>query len=163
MVKLFANTLRAPYYEHVMGSLTQQFINVVVMVERIEQGIRSGRIPTPMEKIGFKGKRKVIEHFEDDYKGRKNQFQNYHNPSSKIVNINLQAEDPPKNFSKRNYQKIQEQLHPLSLPLNEMYQKLVSIRQVSPEPQAPLQPSYPKRYKPDLTCEYCHNPILVIP
>ena len=107
-----------------------------------------------MEKNNFEGKRKVVEHFEDDYKGRKNQFQNYHNPSSKITNINLQAKDPPKNFPKRNYQRIQEQLPPLPLPLNEMYQKLVSIKQVAPEPQAPLQPPYPDWYNPDLTCEY---------
>ena len=35
-----------------------------------------------------------------------------------------------------------------------MYQKLVSTKQVAPEPQAPLQPPYPDWYKPDLTCEY---------
>ena len=107
-----------------------------------------------MEKNGFEGKRKVVEQFEDDYKGRKNQFQNYHNPSSEIANINLQAKDPPKNFPKRNCQKTQEQLPPLPLPLNEMYQKLVSIGQVAPETQTPLQSPYPAWYKPDLTCEY---------
>ena len=84
----------------------------------------------------------------------KNQFQNYHNPLSEIANINLQAKGPPKNFPKRNYQKTQEQLPPLPLPLNEMYQKLVSIEQIAPEPQAPLYPPYPSWYKPNLTCEY---------
>ena len=49
---------------------------------------------------GFEGKRKDVEHFEDDYKGTKKQLQNYHNPSSQIANINLQAKDPPKNFQK---------------------------------------------------------------
>ena len=101
MVTLFANTLRAPYYEHVMGSSAQQFMDAVVVAERIEQGIRSGRISAPVEKKGFKGKRKNVEHFEEDYKGRNNQFQNYHNPSSQIANINLQAKDPPKNFPKK--------------------------------------------------------------
>ena len=62
-------------------------------------------ISAPVEKNGFEGKRKDAEHFGDDYKGRNNQFQNYHNPSSQIGNINLQAKDPPKNFPKRNYQK----------------------------------------------------------
>ena len=64
-------------------------MDVVAVAERIEQGIRSGRILVLVEKNGFKGKRKVVEHFEDDYKGRKNQFQNYHNPSSVFANINL--------------------------------------------------------------------------
>ena len=37
MVTLFANTLKDPYYEHVMGSLAQQFTDAVAVAERIEQ------------------------------------------------------------------------------------------------------------------------------
>jgi len=36
MVNLFADTLNAPYYEHGIGSLSQQFTDVVVVCERIE-------------------------------------------------------------------------------------------------------------------------------
>ena len=50
MVMLFANTLRAPYYEHLMGNSAQQFIDVVAVTERIEQGIHNGRIFAPIEK-----------------------------------------------------------------------------------------------------------------
>jgi len=76
MVTLLANTLKAPYYEHVMGSLAQQFTDAVVVCERIEQGVKSGRIFTPTEKRGFE--RKEVNHVEDGYKGRKNLSQNYH-------------------------------------------------------------------------------------
>jgi hypothetical protein len=79
MVTLFANTLKAPYYEHVMGSSTQQFTDAVVVCERIEQGIKSGRISTPIEKRGFK--RKEVNHVGDDYRGRKTSSQSYHTPS----------------------------------------------------------------------------------
>jgi hypothetical protein len=41
-----------------------------------------------------------------------------------------------------------------------MYQKLLSIRHIAPKSLAPLQPPYPGWYKPELTCEYCHNPFL---
>ena len=54
MVTLFANTLRVPYYEHVMGSSAQQFTDDVAVAERIEQGIRSGRILAPVEKMALK-------------------------------------------------------------------------------------------------------------
>jgi hypothetical protein len=50
MVTLFANTLKDPHYEHVMGSSAQQFIDVVAVAERIEQGVKSGRIFAPTEK-----------------------------------------------------------------------------------------------------------------
>ena len=70
MVSLFSNTLKAPFYEHVMGSSAQQFTNVVVVCERIEQDVKSGRISTPTEKRGFE--RKEVNHVGDDYRGRKN-------------------------------------------------------------------------------------------
>eukprot|EP00258_Populus_trichocarpa_P031831 XP_024447850.1 uncharacterized protein LOC112325480 [Populus trichocarpa] len=150
MLTLFADTLKAPYYEHVMSSSAQQFTDVVVVCERIEQGVKSGRISAPIEKRGFE--RKEVNHVEDGYKGRKNSSQNYHT-LSQIANIKK-----PEPFQAKsqigNYQRVQEQLPPLPLPLNEMYQKLLSIGQVAPEPLTLVQPPYPSWYKPELTCEY---------
>jgi hypothetical protein len=53
-----------------------------------------------------------------------------------------------------NYQRVQEQLPPLLLPLNEMYQKLLSIGHIALEPLAPMRPLYPTWYNPELNCEY---------
>ena len=61
MVNLFANTFRAPYYEHLMGSSAQHFFDAVRIAERIEQGIRSGRIMEPVEKRGFVGKTRKLK------------------------------------------------------------------------------------------------------
>jgi hypothetical protein len=157
MVTLFANTLKDPYYEHVMGSSAQQFTDVVAVAERIEQGVKSGRIYTPVEKRGFESKRKEVDHVEGSYRGRKNPFQKYHTPSPSplISNINLNPTFPTrKPEAQTKHERVQEQLPPLSLPLNEMYQKLLSIGHIAPEPLTPLQPPYPNWYKPDLTCEY---------
>ena len=60
IVTLFANTLKAPNYEHIMSSSTQQFIDVIVMAKHIEYGIRSGMIFAPIEKKGLRGKRKML-------------------------------------------------------------------------------------------------------
>jgi hypothetical protein len=91
MVALFANTLKAPYYEHVMGSSAQQFTNVVAVAERIEQGVKSGRISAPMEKKGFGVKKREIDHVKSSYKSKKGQFQRYNTPSlsSQIANTNF--------------------------------------------------------------------------
>jgi len=40
------------------------------------------------------------------------------------------------------------------MPLNEMYQKLLSIGQVTPVPLTPLQPPFPQWYRPDQKYEY---------
>jgi hypothetical protein len=92
MVTLFANTLKDPYYEHVMGSSAQQCTDAIAVAEHIEQGVKSGRIFAPVEKKGFKGKKKEVDHVE----GRKNPFQKYHTPSfsPQIANINLNSSFP---------------------------------------------------------------------
>jgi hypothetical protein len=123
MVTLFANTLKDPYYEHVMCSSAQQFIDAVAVAECIEQGVKSGRISVPTEKRGFEVKRKEVDHVDGSYRGRKNPFQNYHTPSfsPQIANINLNSSFParkPEPHTK--HQKVQDQLPPLPLPLNEM-------------------------------------------
>jgi len=141
----------------VIGSSARQFTDAMAVAERIEQGVKNGRISAHVEKKGFKGKRKEVDYVERGYRGRKNPFQNYHtpSPSPQISNINLNPTFPtrkPKPQTK--HQRVQEQLPPLPLPLNEMYQKLLSIGHIAPEPLTPLQPPFPNWYKPDLTCEY---------
>jgi len=123
-----------------------------------------------MEKKGFGVKKREIDHIESSYKSKKGQFQRYNtqSSSSQIANTNFnfpiparklepqnhQVKNQAESFPKKNYQRTQEQLPSLSLPLSEMYQKLLSIGQVAPMPLTPLQPPYPSWYKPDLTCEY---------
>jgi len=110
-----------------------------------------------VEKKGFEGKRKEIDHVEGSYRVRKNPFQKYHtpSPSPQISNINLNPTFPTrKPEPQTKHQRVQEQLPSLPLPLNEMYQKLLSIEHIAAEPLTSLQPPYPNWYKPDLTCEY---------
>ena len=94
MVTLFANTFRASYYKHLMGSSTQHFYDVVRIAERIEQGIRSGRIAEPIEKKGFFGKKKEIEvnNLEGRYQGK---GKNYQTPTSQITSINFSKPSVP--------------------------------------------------------------------
>ena len=92
----------------------------------------------------------MVNHVGDGYRGRENRSQNYHT-ASQITNI---KKLDPQNFQAKsqieNYQRVQE-LPSLPLPLNEMYQKLLSNGHVDPEPLAPLQPPYPSWYKRELT------------
>jgi hypothetical protein len=129
----------------------------VVVAECIEQGVKSGRITALVEKKGFEGKGKEVDHVKGGYRGRKNPFQNYHSPSPspQISNINLNPICPTrKPEGQTKHQIVQEQLPPLLLPLNEMYQKLLSIESIALKLLTPLQPPYPNWYKPDLTSEY---------
>ena len=72
MVNLFANTFKAPYYEHLMGSSAQHFYDAVRIAERIEQGIKAGRIIEPLETKGFIGRKMEgpVNNFEDGSNGK---------------------------------------------------------------------------------------------
>jgi len=91
MVTLFANTFKAPYYEHLMGSSSQHFYDAVRIAERIEQGIKVGRIAEPLETKGFIG-RKMEGHiydFEDGSKGKIVDSLNPQIPTSYVAHINF--------------------------------------------------------------------------
>jgi hypothetical protein len=57
-----------------MGSSTQQFTDAIAKIERIELGVKSERISASMEKKGFRGKKKEVDHVKIGYRGKKNQF-----------------------------------------------------------------------------------------
>ncbi|XP_034899372.1 uncharacterized protein [Populus alba] len=166
MVTLFANTFKAPYYEHLMGSSAQHFYDVVRIAERIEQEKRSGRIAEPIEKRCFIGKKKENEmnNLEGEYKGRS---KNYQTPTTQVTSINFAKPSIPNqpnqtkfpannqiNYQRRDNRLSEEQLPPLPITLKELYAKLLSIGQIAPLTVPLMQPPFPTWYNPEVTCEY---------
>ena len=43
MTSMFMNTLRAPFYDQMIGNATTNFFDIIVIGERIEYGIKHGR------------------------------------------------------------------------------------------------------------------------
>jgi len=166
MVTLFANTFKAPYYEHLMGSSSQHFYDTVRIAERIEQGIKTGRIVEPLEKKGFIGRKREddINSLEGGYKGKRVDSYNPQVPTSQFSHMNISQPFPPnrtnnqsnnQNHHQRpNTRYTSEKLPSLPMPLKDMYAKLLSIGHIAPIPALPLQSPFPIWYKPELTCEY---------
>ncbi|XP_034892100.1 uncharacterized protein [Populus alba] len=149
----------------------QHFYDAVTIAERIEQAIRVGRMSEPTEKKGFTGKKdSEVNNVEGVYKGKKTNYHHYNfqMPTQQVASVNFTKPFPNNQQSQPNdqqsnqivnpprriFQRTQERLPPLPLPLGEMYSKLLSIGQIAPIPLTPLQPPYPNWYKPDLKCEY---------
>jgi len=91
MVTLFANTFKAPYYEHLMGSSFQHFYDGVRIAERIEQGIKAGRIAEPSQTKGFIGRKMEghVNNFEGGSKGKIVYSYNPQIPTSHVTHINF--------------------------------------------------------------------------
>jgi len=52
---LFLNIFKAPYYEYLVSSLEQCFMDIVVVGERIEQTVKARRILNNIKAIQKKG------------------------------------------------------------------------------------------------------------
>jgi len=91
MVTLFANTFKAPYYEHLMGCSSQHFYKAVRIAERIKQGIKAGHIAEPLENKGFIGCKREggINNLEVGYKGKKVDSHNPQTPTSQFAHMNF--------------------------------------------------------------------------
>jgi len=66
MVTMFMGTLQSPFYEHMVGSVSSNFADIVIIGERIELGLKTGKIAqgpvTISKKMGFNlGKKKEGE------------------------------------------------------------------------------------------------------
>ncbi|XP_052723746.1 uncharacterized protein LOC128193705 [Vigna angularis] len=44
MVAMFVNTLQPPFYEHMVGNVSSNFADIIVIGERIEIGLKNGKI-----------------------------------------------------------------------------------------------------------------------
>jgi len=53
MISLFSNIFKALYFEYLVRSSAQHFIDLVVIAERIEQAIGIGKIADPIENNDF--------------------------------------------------------------------------------------------------------------
>jgi len=154
------------------SSLAQHFYDAVAISKRIEQAIKIRRTLEPTEKKGFTRKKKdfKVNNVEEGYKGKKKNFHHYNFqiPTHQVASANFtkpfstnqqhqpndQQSNQIVNPSKKKFQRTQEQLQQLPIPLEEMYSKLLSTGHVAPVPLTPLQPPYPYWYKSNLTREY---------
>jgi hypothetical protein len=133
MINLFSNTFKDPYPDHLIGATTQHFTNIVV--ERIKQAIRVGRIDV-----------------------RKNKEDN------EVHQLRFNQNQPRKQWNNRRTpmqphrhpQHIKKALPPLPLPLKKMFEKLVSMGQITLISHKLFRSPYQKWYEPNHTCEY-HN------
>jgi len=59
MINLFSNMFKEPFFDHLVGAITQHFIDIVIVTEQIEQAIRAGKIVNPTKNKGFTGRKRI--------------------------------------------------------------------------------------------------------
>nr|KYP42497.1 hypothetical protein KK1_036080 [Cajanus cajan] len=54
MVSLFINSLTGPYYNKMIGNTTTLFSDIITIGERVEQGLKSGKLAKPSQSFEAK-------------------------------------------------------------------------------------------------------------
>ncbi|KAA0038979.1 uncharacterized protein E6C27_scaffold84G00600 [Cucumis melo var. makuwa] len=129
LMAMFINTLRAPYYDRMVGSASTNFSDVITIGERIEFGVKNGRISDPASEI-----RRMMS--------PKKKEEEIHELSStqRVVHVS----SPTVGQTNYSYSYQNEELLP----------QLLKSLQVAIVPQELLKPPYPKWYDPNVKCEY---------
>ncbi|XP_016669941.1 uncharacterized protein [Gossypium hirsutum] len=151
MTMLFINTLKAAFINHILGSATKSFSDIVMSGEIIENTIRCGKIDA-----GENSKRSAPRKKESEV----NNVSTYNKGYSKPITVSqprmviTSHQSPPRQESnpKPNTEKLQ--FTPILMSYRELYQSLFDAHVVSPFYLKPMQPPFPKWYDTNVQCEY---------
>ncbi|KAA0061241.1 uncharacterized protein E6C27_scaffold455G00760 [Cucumis melo var. makuwa] len=160
LTAMFINTLRAPYYDRMVGSASTNFSDVITIGERIEFGVKNRRISdpasetrrvmTPKKKEGevheLSSTQRVATRVSSPIVGQTNFSPSYQNGGQSPFGQSTQR-------NIRNNWK-QTRFDPIPMSYTELLPQLIKSHQVAIVPQEPLQPPYPKWYDPNAKCEY---------
>jgi len=141
LLSIFINTFKAPYYTYLISNSSNSFSDMVLVAERVEQGIKLGRITASTPEETLKGAPIIREDVIFVSPGPSNR-QPFPSPPPQI---------PQKN-EHTHWNK--EPLLPLPVPLEEIYEHLLAAGQIAPILIQPIRPPYPKWYDPIARCTY---------
>lgn len=126
LVSMFLETLPPLYYDRLISSASSNFSDVVIVGERIENGLRSGKIAQSSP-----GNTSVHKNPSSGFPAKKNEEANP---------ITGQKKSP--------------RYDPIPMSYTNLCRCLISHNLISPREMKPVQPPFPKGYNPQATCEF---------
>ncbi|XP_052489897.1 uncharacterized protein LOC105767205 [Gossypium raimondii] len=148
---LFINTLKAPFLNHMLGSATKSFSDIVMSGEMIENAIRCGKIEAG-ESTKRSAPRKKEHKINNTSMFNKDHSKTITVGQARAVTANRQGSSKQESNPRPNVERLQ--FTPIPMTYRELYQNLFDAHMVSPYYLKPMQPPYPKWYDANAQCEY---------
>jgi hypothetical protein len=163
LIDTFMGTLQGPYYERMIGSVSSSFADMVVIGERIEEGLKSGKIKGTSNNDQKKREGETnavvvgssqapstqISYFQYPYVAAlaqgKHPQQAYHMPPPQHESRSR----PQNNSEKKNIH-----FDPVPMPYGQILPYLIQKGLVEPKPLPPKVPPYPLYFDINAKCEY---------
>ncbi|KAA3482968.1 aldehyde dehydrogenase family 2 member C4-like [Gossypium australe] len=148
---LFINTLKASFINHMLGSATKSFSDIVMSGEMNENAVRCEKIDA-----GENAKRSTPRKKENEVNTASVYNKGYSKPVTlgqpRTITTSHQGPSRQESNSRPNTKKLQ--FTPISMTYKELYQNLFDAHVVSPFYLKPMQPLFPKWYDANVQYEY---------
>ncbi|XP_017970383.1 PREDICTED: uncharacterized protein LOC108660641 [Theobroma cacao] len=163
---MFVNTLRAPYYERLVGSATKNFADMVISGEMIETTIMQGKIEGVVNNASQSPYLypPMPNAFSNLYPYAPIQWTPYptniHPPTFTPVTASTTQQITPSNNhtigESRGWRNKQEkvQFDPIPIPYAELFTQLIANHLVAPLYIEPLKPPFSRWYDASAHCDY---------
>ncbi|XP_017624626.1 uncharacterized protein LOC108468245 [Gossypium arboreum] len=148
---LFINTLKAPFINHMLGSATKSFSEIVMSGEMIENAVRCGKI-----EAGESVKRSAPRRKENEVNNASAYHKGYSKPITvsqlRAVTTSHQGSASQDSNPRSNMERVQ--FTPIPMTYRELFQNLFDAHVVSPFYLKPMQLPFSKWYDANAQYEY---------
>ena len=151
---MFTNTLPGPYYDKMIGSVSTGFSDLVKIGERIENGLKNGKI-----QITSGGQDAAKRHpggFQKKKEGETNAVMSGKGGSSQAPSVQVPYRQQPQRNQYQNQNRnarTRGQYDPITMTYTELYPYLVQQGAITTRPLTPPDP-LPPGFRSDLHCEF---------
>jgi len=152
LVAIFINTLQSPFYKHMMSSVSLNLADLIIMGERIELGIKNGKIALDPNFVAN------LNEYDSRCEISKERRANLH----PIVYPQMsQSEKFNQNIGRKNYNRGKKAINFTHIPMTytELLPNLRSDNLINICPTRPVRPLYPKNYDLNTRCDYHGGPL----
>ncbi|RDX97072.1 hypothetical protein CR513_20199, partial [Mucuna pruriens] len=169
MVSMFIETLLSPFYDKAVGSVESNFADLVTVGERIESGLKHGRIagnltgpgrkPAPERRKGETNAVMIDPSKSYNPGGSSSSPQITLNPPGMIVSTNppnpsrVEAASPPNAHNARPA-RLRRIFTPIPMTYTTLFPQLLQKYMITMVLVKPMEPPYPRNYDPNAKCDY---------
>ncbi|XP_014496657.1 uncharacterized protein LOC106758228 [Vigna radiata var. radiata] len=147
MTTIFLNTLQPPFYEHMISSVSSNFADIVIIGERVESGIRSGKIAQDPNMVAF------LNEYGPRHEKSKERIDNLHFTAYSQM---AHSYGSNRTIKQRNHNRNEKVVNftPIPMTYTKLLPDLLRNNLIKVCPTRSVRPPYPKNYDINARCDY---------
>src|SRR3954470_7211099 len=157
LVDMFMGTLTGPFYSHLLGSSSSRFTELILTGERVENGIRSGKIQvgsaSGTTRKPYQGRNESNAIHSQKSRGKEDQNQSV---GAVLISAPISQQVPRQDYQHKT-DKPRRKYIPINMPLSQVLQHLLKAKLITLRDPPKFTNTASPTYDPKATCAYHSN------